>query len=223
MFICPQCAESIDGRPGNRSPRTCPFCGAELPSNLASSWVDVARVSNLAEAGFLTDELTGQGIDARVFQADEFSGLSGGWATAYLIRAPSSMAQQAAAQIRRHLADDSAEDDAVAPRFGFANESGPVDPTYWRPVAIIVLAGVASFVLGRHSAVPEAPRRESQDSLSAVVDAIGQPLVTESPPGQPRHRLFYDRRSRTWNLDTDRDGDGQFDSRRQFHASGAAW
>ena len=31
------------------------------------------RVTNLAEAGFLVDELAGEGIEARIFQSEDFS------------------------------------------------------------------------------------------------------------------------------------------------------
>jgi hypothetical protein len=86
---------------------------------------------------------------------------------------------------------------------------------------MIVLAGVASFAIGRHSAMPEAQRREPRDSLSVAVDAIGQPLVTQPPPGHPRHRLTFDRRSKLWKLETDQEGDGRFDALRHFQASGA--
>jgi hypothetical protein len=90
-------------------------------------------------------------------------------------------------------------------------------------VTVVVLAGVASFVLGRQTAMPEIQRRESRDSLATAVEAIGRPLVSESSPGQPGHRLSYDRPHHIWYLDIDRNGDGAYDARRQFHTSGAAW
>jgi hypothetical protein len=99
--------------------------------------------------------------------------------------------------------------------------AGPIDPNYWRPVAIIVLAGVASFVLGRQSAMPPAEPPPPGDFLAAAVNSIGQPLVTESIPGKPRHRLTYNRPHQKWYLDSDRDGDGTFDVRREFPTSGA--
>jgi hypothetical protein len=184
-------------------------------------WVDVARVSNLAEAGFLSDELIGMDIEACVYQNDDFSHADGGWKTSYLIRVPAELAHQAAAQIRCHVAEAAAEADAAGDHFGYTSQPGPVDPAYWRPVAVIVLAGVASFVLGRQSANPEAQRPPARDSLAAAVNSIGRPLVTELTPGEPQHRLWYHRPSHTWHLETDGNSDGIFEYRRRFHTSTA--
>jgi hypothetical protein len=183
-------------------------------------WIDVARVTNLAEAGFLTDELVGFGVDARIHQLDEFSALTDRWASVYLIRVPSEWAHEAAAQIRRHLAEDSAGGDGDTRAYRFATEDY-VDPTFWRPVALVVLAGVASFILGQQFSDNHGQRRPPRDSLPSAVDAIGRPLVTEPIPGQPRHRLMFDRRRGTWHLDVDQDADGVYDSRRRFQATGA--
>src|SRR6185436_4983392 len=102
-----------------------------------------------------------------------------------LIRVPQELAQDAAGHIRCYVADAAAED-AADRGVRYTSEAGPIDPTLWRPVAMVVLAGVASFVLGRQTALPDAHRRPQRDSLAAAVDEIGRPLVTESSPGQPR-------------------------------------
>ena len=227
MRNCPHCASAID-TPFDESLNICPRCGGRLPSKPAgrvapssnSPWVDVARVTNLAEAGFLSDELTGLDIEARIHQADDYSELHGGSKTFYLIRVPAEVAHEAAAQIRSHVVEAAAEEDATE-TFGYTGEVGPVDPAYWRPMAVIVLAGVASFVLGRQSAMPQAERLPTPDSLAAAVDAIGRPFVTDAPPGKPRHRIFFDRSRRTWHLETDLNGDGAFDVRREFQNSSA--
>jgi hypothetical protein len=222
MFVCPDCANAMEQEPGQAKPETCTCCGARLRPQATHAWVDVARVTNLAEAGFLCDELTGLDIDARVYQSDDYSERGGGWTTTYLIRVPSDVAQHAAAQIRAHVAEAAAEEELNACQFGYAGEIGPMDPTYWRPVAVVVLAGVASFVLGRQTALPEGPRRPTRDSLATAVDAIGQPLLTQPVPGQPRYQLSFDRSRQAWQLDTDRNGDGIFEAHRQFQTSGAA-
>jgi hypothetical protein len=217
MRNCPHCAYSIE-TPYEQSLNACPNCLTNLPANLNSAWVDVARVTNLAEAGFLSDELIGLDIDARIHQADDFSELLGGWKTYYLIRVPSELAQSAADRIRVHVGESAAEADA-ARTFGFTSEEGAVDSAYWRPMAVIVLAGVASFVLGRQSAITQADRLPPPDSLAAAVGAIGRPFVTEAPAGSPRHRIHFDRRRQTWNLEADVNGDGIFETHRQFQSA----
>src|SRR5262245_58413723 len=114
-------------------------------------WTDVARVTNLAEAGFLTDELVGRDMDAQIFQMEEFSAVTDRWATMYFIRVPSEQAPTAAAWIRQQLAEDLAADtEGESGEFRFSTMEEAGEPVFWRPVALVVLAGVASFVLGQH-------------------------------------------------------------------------
>jgi hypothetical protein len=202
----------------------CPYCADELPRQSTDQWTDVARVTNLAEAGFLSDELIGLGIDARIYQLEEFSAVTDRWATVYLIRVPGRVAREAAAQIRTHLAEEPEDADAGALGFRFAAAGQSVDPLLWRPMAMVVLAGVASFLLGQRFSEQNVDRRPLRGgSLTTAVGAIGRPFVSEPAPGEPQYRLSLNRRHEIWYLDTDRDGDGVFDTRHQFQASAAAW
>lgn len=220
MVVCPHCSASIDSnRPGFRE--QCPECGRGIEISDGPPWSDVARVSNLAEAGFLTDELVGLGIDARIHQLDEFSAARDRWASQYLIRVPADLAQEAAGQIRQYLVDDSQEPQPTADGFRFSVESRASDPLLWRPLAIVVLAGMASFAIGQRLSEQNAGRRPPQNSLPSRIDAIGRPLTTEPAANQPRYRLSFERQKQAWTLDTDRDNDGRFESREHFQASGA--
>jgi hypothetical protein len=224
MNVCPQCACSFESKSSAGIRRVCPHCGAALPGSRECLWTDVARVTNLAEAGFLTDELVGRDVDARIFQLDEFSATTDRWATAYFIRVPSEQAPAAAAWIREQLAEDAVADaDGESGGFRFTTIDEPIDPTFWRPVALVVLAGVASFVLGQHFSDQRARRAPSANALPMAVDRIGRPFVTEPAAGQPRHRLMFDRLHKAWYLDSDWDGDGVYDRQQRFRASGAAW
>jgi hypothetical protein len=224
MYVCPQCASSISLNQFDESYVACPRCGATIQREETSSpWVNVARVGNLAEAGFLSDELIGLGIDARIHQVEEFSAPSDRWQTAYLIRVPSSATSVAAARIRQHLVDEVEETSAGAMGFRFSAESEAIDPLFWRPVALVVLAGVASFMLGQRFSEQKVERRLPRGPLATAVGAIGRPLVTEPAPGEPRYRLSVDRRREVWLLDIDQDGDGIYDRRRHFPAHAAAW
>lgn len=223
MTFCPHCAGPMDSVTVSTAGRLCSHCRVPVAVDAGPDWIDVARVSNLAEAGFLSDELVGLGIDARVHQLDQFSALADHWATVYFIRVPRHLAAEAAARIRQHLAEDASSQDAHPGMFRFSDVDNTIDPTFWRPIALVVLAGVASFVLGQHFSDPNGRRSAQGNSLSSVVDRIGRPLLSEPAPGKPRHRLSFDRQRDAWYLDADLDGDGRFDGRQQFHASGAAW
>ncbi len=226
MYECPKCARSFENTRFVDGGETCPSCGSDVRQPDDPQWIDVARVANLAEAGFLTDELVGIGVDAQIHQLNEFSALTDRWDASYLIRVPASAARDAAARIREYLAEDAAEGDAMSSGFRFTAGDQPIDPLLWRPVALVILAGVSSFVLGQRFSEQhdvKAERRPLGNSLSSIVEAIDRPFVTESAGGQPGHRLQFDRRRQSWILDTDRDGDGRYDSRQAFHATGASW
>src|SRR5437879_6373223 len=132
MYTCHKCTGSID--PARlRGRDTCPDCGARLLPNSQPAWIDVARVSNLAEAGFLTDELVGLGIDARIYQLQEFSAANDRWGSLYLIRVPAAGALDAAARIRQHMAEDGDEGQTQKERWPSTGHEGPTDPLLWRP------------------------------------------------------------------------------------------
>jgi hypothetical protein len=225
MHVCPQCGRSVDPSLFSAGRDTCVQCGSNLRSQDERAWIDVARVSNLAEAGFLADELIGLDIDAQVHQQQNFSALDDRWTTHYLIRVPAAEAQSAAAQIRQYLAEDSEREVEYRPH-RYASQCESLDPILWRPVALVILAGVSSFVLGQRFSEQndvKADRRGSRNSLSTVLESIDRPFVTAPARGKPAHRLSFDRHRQKWLLETDRDADGRFDSRQAFHASGAAW
>jgi hypothetical protein len=186
------------------------------------SWTSIARITNLAEAGFLTDELVGSGIEARIHQLDDFNALIDRWTSLYLIQVASGDVDQAAARIQRYrdedVRNDPDDESQQQPLSGLI-----MDPQFWRPVALIMLASIASFVVGQRLSGQNGGRPMASNSLPSKVNQIGRPFVTEPAAGQPRYRLSFDSRQKAWSLDIDRDNDGRYDSRQQFSASGAAW
>ena len=221
--VCSQCSFSLSKARESGSRRTCPNCGSEMKEEVATPWTAVARVSNLAEAGFLADELVGQGIDARIHQLDDFNALHDRWTSVYLLQVPPAEAERAATEIQRYRDDDIRRHQPDAPPEPATFSSQLMDPLFWRPLALVMLTGIASFTLGQRLSGQRVDHRAAPDSLAAAVNQIRRPFVTEPVAGKPRYRLSSDSRQQAWSLDTDRDNDGQFDSRQQFHTSGAAW
>jgi hypothetical protein len=221
-IVCQNCATSFDATRLNAARRTCPNCGEAFEKQDPIPWTNVARVANLAEAGFLTDELVGLGIDARIHQLEDFNALSDRWTSLYLIQVPSENAEEAAAQIQRHR-DDDLRNQGGDQSYSLPLSSQIMDPLFWRPVALIVLTGIASFIIGQRLSSQNPGRPSASNSLPSTVNQIGRPFVTEPAAGRPRYRLSFDSRQQAWLLDTDRDNDGHFDVRQHFHATGAAW
>jgi hypothetical protein len=186
-------------------------------------WLDVARVANLAEAGFIVDELIGLGFQARVHQFDEFSAALDRWSAQYLIQVPIEIAEAVADHIRQYLAEE-----PRAPRttFEMFRESVTAVPrertSTLRPVLIVMLVGVASFILGHQYSEQAAPSPRRSTDLSTEIANLDLPFISESLANQPTYRLSFDQRRHCWTLGEDRDHDGVYESNRQFTAAGAA-
>jgi hypothetical protein len=210
--------DSQDSADSRSQVGACPQCGHRVAESQTFEWADVARVSNLAEAGFLSDELVGIGIESRVHQLDEFSAASDRWSSQYLIRVPEQFAREAASHIEQYLFEDELARRPVLdvmrnPLRGSASES-----LSWRPVILVVIAGIASFALGQRFSEQFPPRRPPAQSLPSAVAAINKRFTTDSAANQPRHRLSFDQRQQQWTLETDRDNDGVYDETRHFPA-----
>jgi hypothetical protein len=188
---------------------------SELP------WVDVARVANLAEAGYIADELTGLGFQTRVQPLKEFSAANDRWSDHYLIRVPEPSALAAAELVREHLSPDSPNNRTLLTtiRNSVADENGH---SAWKPIASIVLVSVTSFILGHQLTEGPATRRVPTNALAAALSETGQAFVSKLRPNQAQYQLSFDQPHRLWTLSADRDHDGVFESSRQFTAFGDA-
>jgi hypothetical protein len=56
----------------------------------------------------------------------------------------------------------------------------------------------------------------AQQTLWESIRSLPAPLASEPEPGQPRHRLRYEKQDNTVVLEEDRDGDGLYDFARRF-------
>jgi hypothetical protein len=186
-------------------------------------WVDVARVANLAEAGFIVDELTGLGLQARIHQIDEFSAVIDRWSAQYLIRVPEEFAASAANHIGQYLFEEPVSRATMLQRLRESVQNLPQERSpSWRPVAVIMLVGVTSFLLGHQYSDQAAPHRPSSTDLSISIAKVGRPFSSKPAANQPRYQLSFDQRSQLWTLIADRDHDGVFESTQHFTATGTA-
>jgi hypothetical protein len=220
-IVCANCATSYDEAQVRGSRQTCRNCGGPLQLQDRVAWTNVARIANLAEAGFLTDELIGMGIPARIHQSDDFNAVIDRWTSLYVIQVAPENAEDAAAQIQRHR-DDDVRNQGDAPSDPSSLSGRMLDPLFWRPIALVVLTGIASFVLGQRLSAPNLGRPNLSDSLASTANQIGRPFVTEPAADKPRYRLSFDSRRQTWSLEIDRDNDGRYEGRKLFQSTGAA-
>lgn len=191
--ICPRCQQPIPRSPGRQR------------------WTNVARVSNLAEVGYLADLLEGEGIATQILQDSDFCAVSGSWLTTYLLRVPGEKSGTAIQCLKDEVApaDDSPwSDEAYAQRHGAGKPLAT-----WRSVVLVLMAGGIAYYAGRVSV--ERPHRPIplRESLWQAISEDDQPLVS-FPNAKPSRRLRFEPATRSIMLEDDADGDGQFRVRR---------
>jgi hypothetical protein len=185
------------------------------------AWTDIARIANLAEAGFLADELSGLGMEARIQQVNDFNAASDRWSAKYLIQVPADHAANAAEHLRQYLFEEDAGPRPMLDAFRFPAGRGANELISWRVAILVALAGVVGFAYGQQFAPQKSPQRVQPEGLSAAADAIGRAFVTEPVANQPQYRLSFDRRSTEWTLSADSDHDGVFEQSQRFPATAA--
>lgn len=222
MPACTDCGLSFDPAIFGQASSACPHCGRSLAADAGGKkWHNAARVASLAEAGYLVNLLGTSSVTARIFEDRSFSAMAGVWNHAYVIQVPSEQVSQAAILLRQEAAAAVMEDGDDA----WSDSKRVEDETlvFWRPVALMALAGVASFVVGHRFATQsgDGQERPYAESLVAAMEQLGRPLITEPRGDGARHRFVYHRHQRAWYVQGDRNGDGHYESIREFRGQAA--
>ncbi len=217
MSYCPQCLRLVDDAEFAGGDTICPHCQGDDFAE-GSAWGNAARVTNLAEGGYLVSLLESEGIDARLVQSDSFDALGGSWRSGYLLQ----VAQDELERARPLLIEEAAEAEGEESAWGPNGEPLDIEPdpmVIWRPVALMAIAGVATLWYGAaHWNERHPPHRvPSAVDLATAMDSIGEPFVIENGRGTLQHRLWYSAAHKRWFLESDTDNDGRLDRRREFH------
>lgn len=217
MAYCQNCGITI---PKDDQRSLCQTCEAAANPSGADDWIAIAKMANLAEAGFLSELLKSKGIPARLDQRDDFSAVDGGWHTLFTLRVPPDYHSQALSLLRDEVAEYHAEEEA---HDRWDAEPATILDVLRRlrgiPIVAIVLllgmvalsayaAGRASKHLPRERAIPLA--------LWEALTESDQPHFAVWPDGKLQRRLQFDKNKKALILDVDEDADGRFDTRREF-------
>ena|GEM_PF-5735181 len=179
-------------------------------------WVALARVTSLAEAGFLADLLDAEQLPSRVRQQDEFNALGGAWESVYILQTTPDASERAARLLLDAVSHDAGELETAeqVPRW---SDDLPPARRGWLPVVLSLLAsGLVVYAWRSPDRPPAAVHDEELTLWQAIVES-NVPLVSERIAGQPTRRLHYDAAGRTVWLEEDLDGDGRSDRIRAFH------
>jgi len=224
MPICPFCHSHIplsstslsSTSLGSSEPEgACPQCGET--AEVDSGYRDIARIVNLAEAGYLVSRLADEQIDAELAMHQSFDAVTGAWSPTYVLQVPAGDYPNAKALISDEASEANYEDS----QYGGRDTDDPDEPlhlVFWRPVALMAVAGLATlWVSGRvvEHRQRAAPQRGDQ-ALGVAVDAIGQPFTVQTDTGRVVHRLRYAKANQTWLLESDTNGDGKMDRLNRF-------
>jgi len=214
MQRCPECHRDFEVH-DTATHGVCRFCGAEWNAETdTQQWASVARLKNVAEAGFLVNLLAEDDVAAQLCQYDDFSALDGCWNSVFVLRVPRKDAQLASRRISE-IMSVSEEEEVESARLVEVSAA----PIPWRPIALTVLVGSVAFLIGQASSKDSQtpPRASAQDALWDTVSQINAPFTTPRTPGKPAHRLWFDATSGKYHLETDADGDGRFELGKEFH------
>lgn len=167
-------------------------------------WVDVARVQQLADAGYLASRLSSEGIDCEVHREDGFDAVHGGYVTNFTLRVEPAQASASREVLRQEsLAYEIEERDR-------GREPGRWDTLGWRSLALATMTGAACFWVGQR--LTEAQHAHRRNSLAEFVAAVDRPFVAKGP-GEQVNVLLADPINRCWRIETDLNGDGAADLR----------
>jgi hypothetical protein len=212
----------------------CPHCGKPLaeddfPAVPASKsvapggkspggpWADVARVTNLAEVGYLAEVLENHGVAVQLERRDEFTGQNGNVFPWYVVRVPASEASRAAELLQQEVERTGADptedvEDLAAPRVPLAPLLATGSSVWISILAVLVVGGIA---YGAGRGWFEFAGDGSRSLWETLVETPGT-LEYRSPPGAARREVRFEGDANRAVIDDDLDGDGRFDRRRVF-------
>lgn len=182
MRRCPHCRMAFP--PIHRPQDPCPACGL-LPA-AEQEFQPIARLTSLAEVGYLADVLEAESIETAIVHHSEFDAVSGTWTTFYLLKTPAAATETAIEIVRAELegreeVDWPEEEPSSSPGAGRSS---------WTPLMLVLVAGGIAYCAGRTGA--ERPLPTATPPLWQALRESELPLESSSPGGQVRRRLRFD-------------------------------
>lgn len=217
----------------------CPNCGSSQPAWHARKVddepkIDLARVTSVAEAGYLVSLLEEAQIPASARPAESFNAVNGSWSPTYHVSVPTSEAEAAGRILQAESRGEFAEiAEQVFRPADASHETPTVNPWRMLTVLAIVAAAGAAFVsdrLGgraqpvRRDQAPDANKERKAESLASLVAALRDspaPLMTRGGAIGPHQELRYSQATGALILSIDADRDGRFETHRRFTATPA--
>ena len=216
-FQCPQCSLMLAET--DQPPEVCTRCGADLSDlQKALGWIPIARVSNLAEAGYLVDFLTDRNIASEITEENEFNAAAGAWYSSFVLR----VAEEDADPARSSLAsgEHGEEEGALDEQWQQVGTGGLVNSSTqflkWA-LLLLVIAGFVTMIVNDNQQPVQPGQPADAKSFHEFLAQHPGPWVFENESGV-RSQLYFNAFRNYLIIKQDLDGDGTLEYQRTFQA-----
>jgi hypothetical protein len=194
MPVCPQCQQPVES----------------VQSESSLEWSNVARLANVAEAGYLASSLQAEGIAARVVELPSYSAAGGAWTNGFVLQVDSQSREAAIEWLSREADEMASEEPWCGPR----GESSLASSMAIRLAGLVALAGFAGYWAGTHS--HDSPPTQQATRLASELRALSVPLVALDARGEVVERLSYSAQRDALVWEQNRNGEGRFERVRLY-------
>jgi len=176
--------------------KKCPNCNHLLHTaesadadSTCRDWQSIARISTIAEAGYLAHSLQSQGLAARVVESPSFNAAGGARSQGYVLQVDPFARDEALAFLEAEALEANSEGDFERDPRSCSSSI----PAGYRIVGLLALASFAGFWMGgpRQPLAVDTPRVPARE-LADRIDSVGRPLETVDPMTGNQHRIQYD-------------------------------
>lgn len=209
----------------------CPQCGSlqeALPRQEGGPRRDLARVSSVAEAGYLVSLLESAGLAATTRPTESFNAVTGAWASTHVI----SIAEADVPIATRLLSAEASGvtlEATTESSGGHENLARPVSVNPWRMLTVLAVIASVGMLLaldtldvwpqpGRPADRGDAvlPPIEPESQLGSVLRQQPGPFYADNGKAGGRRRLVFSERGQLWTLSIDKNRDGRYETHRRF-------
>lgn len=189
----------------------CPDCGQPQLAGDELEWKGIARFSELAEAGYFSDELRSEGICSRIVATTHLES-DGAWASQFQLLVAEADEQRAREWLVRHIEEHH--------ELGWneAHEPERLEPRKGHFAGLLLIIGCsisAGMAMGLQMRPPDRSFVEFWNTMKN-----SPPYSTDARLPGPTRRMEFDRERGVIRVQQDFNRDGEYDEQVEFRPTG---
>jgi len=208
---CPGCKLVLSEK--DPAPAFCSGCGMKLQG--VQDWVPVARMTNLAEAGYMADYLAQEEIATDIAEENDFNAAAGAWLSSFIVRVPREDEQSS----RRLLSSGEYGEEDQLPddwhRMPGSGEGFFSWAAIKRICFVFLVVGLVYLAMDLQRRQPGRGQEGERLSFEQFMSQQPGPWIHLDPTGV-RSELHFNPEQNCMMLEQDRDGDGVIDYYQTF-------